>query len=197
MLAFIRTTYRRMGLDDLTTAFNAEFGLDKTIDQIRSTIRNHSMISGRTGRFESGHRPWNNGTKGQGLTGANRNSFKPGNVPVNVKPLGYERIGKDGYLEIKIAEPNPYTGAATRFLAKHVVVWEEANGSVPQGMIIRFLDGDKTNCTLANLVLVSRGENAILNKSGLTKLPADVMPSCIAYVRLRKKMCEKAKMEMR
>lgn len=190
-VAFIRTRYQFLSHVELATALNVEFGIAVTAGQVRSFVRNHHITCGRTGCYEKGNRPWNAGTKGQGLTGANVHSFKPGNVPANVRPLGFERIGKHGYIEIKVAERCPYTGFPTRFRSKHVVVWEQHHGPVPPGMLIRFLDGDKTNCDIANLAMVSQGENAILNKSGISGLPAEIMPSCIALARLRKKMGDK------
>ena len=34
--------------------------------------------------------------------------FKKGHVPKNHKPVGYERITRDGYIEVKTAEPNVF-----------------------------------------------------------------------------------------
>lgn len=42
----------------------------------------------------------------------------------------------------------------------HVVVWEEANGPVPKGMIVVFKDGDTMNVTLENLEIITRQEAA-------------------------------------
>jgi len=192
-VAFIRTRYQDLTYTELAAALADAFGIAVTAGQIRTFVRNHHITCGRSGRFEKGNRSWNSGTKGQGLTGRNKTSFAKGNIPSNTRELGAERISKDGYVEVKVAEQNPYTGCPTRFKAKHVVVWEQANGQLPPGMMLRFLDGNPLNCDPANLVLISRGENAILNKSGLTGMPAEIMPSCIHYARLRKKMAEKTR----
>lgn len=37
--------------------------------------------------------------------------------------------------------------------SKHVMVWEEANGPVPEGHMVIFLDGDRRNYKLENLAL--------------------------------------------
>lgn len=50
--------------------------------------------------------------------------FKKGHVPKNHKPVGYERITRDGYIEVKTAEPNV-------FELKHRLVWIEHNGEIP------------------------------------------------------------------
>ena len=48
---------------------------------------------------------------------------------------GTEVMTTDGYLKIKIAEPNVW-----RF--KHIIEWEKYHGEVPEGMLISFKDGD-------------------------------------------------------
>lgn len=78
--------------------------------------------------------------------------FKKGDTPVNHRPLGSERITKDGYREIKIAEPN-------RWQPLHRVMWEETFGPVPHGMIVQFVTKDKYNVHPWNLELKSRAQN--------------------------------------
>jgi hypothetical protein len=44
-------------------------------------------------------------------------------------------------------------------------VWEEANGPVPAGYIVAFIDGDPLNCELGNLRLLTRAENIARNRN--------------------------------
>ncbi|MDR0639231.1 MAG: HNH endonuclease [Spirochaetaceae bacterium] len=46
---------------------------------------------------------------------------------------------------------------------KHIAIWEAANGPVPQGHVVIFADGNKSNFDLDNLLLVSRQEFMIMN----------------------------------
>lgn len=46
-LNFIRDGYKQMGIPELTIAFNAEFGLNKTPQQIRAVIKNNRFTCGR------------------------------------------------------------------------------------------------------------------------------------------------------
>ena len=46
-LQFLREQWPRLGLGDLTASFNQRFGTDKTRQQIRSTLKNHKIVSGR------------------------------------------------------------------------------------------------------------------------------------------------------
>jgi len=191
---FLRTGYMSMNVRDLTRAFNRKFQLDKTEVQIHSTLTNHCITSGRTGQFEKGHAAWNAGTKGQGLTGANSGSFKMGNVPANRKPLGSERIdSKDGFILIKIAERNPSTGFPTRYKHKHVHIWEQANGPVPDDKVVAFIDGDKTHCGIENLMLISRAELLELNRRGYKDAPAELKASMLALVKLQVRTWAKEK----
>ena len=75
--------------------------------------------------------------------------FKKGDIPSNKKPIGSERIIKDGYTEIKVAEPNKWESP------KHRVIWEKVNGKISKGYALVFADGNKQNFGLDNLILVS------------------------------------------
>lgn len=180
---FIREQYRALSLRDLTSAFNARFGTSKSNQQIRSFTRNHTARSGRTGQFERGCKSWNAGTKG--VVKPNSGSFTKGSVPGNRKPIGSERIcAKDGYILIKVAQTNPYTGAPTRYLAKHRVVWEAANGPLPRGHVLSFRDGNKLNCELDNIILLSMAESLYLNRNGYSDLPDDLKPLMLTAAKL-------------
>lgn len=102
-------------------------------------------------RFQPGMTPWNLGKTG--YMGANATSFSKGQMPHNHRPIGSERISKDGYRERKVAEPK-------RWKAVHVLVWEAKRGRVKRGHIVAFKVGaDKLNPCLANLETITRAEN--------------------------------------
>ncbi len=183
-LAFLSEHYPKMAKPEMVKAFNAKFGESKTVAQIKVTLANYKIHSGRTGCFEKGQKPWNSGTKG--VCKPNSGSFQKGAVPGNIKLLGHERIcSKDGYVLVKISERNPYTGAVTRYRGKHLAVWEAANGPVPEGHVLRFLDGDKLNCALSNLELISKVENLHLNQLGYSDAPKQLKPTIKALAQLR------------
>ncbi len=75
--------------------------------------------------------------------------FKKGHTPHNHRPIGYERITKDGYRERKVEEPNI-------FKLVHRLVWEENYGEIPEGCNIQFRDGNRANCEINNLYIISR-----------------------------------------
>jgi len=189
---FIRNNYTGKSAAEMTAIFNSRFKANKkTLQQIKTFVHNRGITSGRTGCFPKGNKPWNTGTKGQGLTGPNRGSFKKGSVPPNRKPIGTERTcPKDGFILVKVAEPNPHTGAPTRYKHKHVYIWEQANGPVPKGMVVAFIDGEKTNCEPENLMLISRAELLALNRAGYGSALDKLKPSVLALSKLRVKTWE-------
>jgi hypothetical protein len=182
---FLRENYPLFTLVNLTDALNIRFGTVKTTFQVRVYLHNHGITCGRTGCFEKGIVPWNKGVKG--YMGPNVTSFKKGQIPNNYKPLGFERVTRDGYIEIKIAEMNPYTGFPERFRQKHVFVWEQAHGPVPKGHIVAFRDADKFNCDLDNLMLLRRNELLLLNQHKYNEAPDEVKPTILALARLEAK----------
>jgi len=189
---FIKNNYIKLSQRELTTMLNAKFNTGFTVGQIKTYVKNHKIRSGRTGCFEKGNTPWNHGTKGQGLTGPNSGSFKKGNVPANRKPLWSERVcSKDGFVLMKVPEVDPYTGFPTRYKHKHVYIWEQENGPVPEGVVVAFKGGDKTNCEPENLMLISRAELLRLNKHGYKDAPDELKPSILALAKLEVKAFEK------
>lgn len=158
---------------ELAQILNANFGLGLSVQQIKTYKHNHKFNSGLTGRFEKGGVPYNKGKKLD--KGPNRTSFKKGNTPHNYKPVGSERLSKDGYQEIKIKDPRTWA-------QKHVLIWEKAHGKKPKGYIVVFADNDKTNLSLDNLVLVPRRLHGILNqnKKKFVFNNADQLKTCMA-----------------
>lgn len=163
---FISEHYVGTGYQAMADLLNQTFGTSYTKGQMRAYYKNHKLDSGLRGYFQKGHIPFNKGTKGL-KQGGEQTQFKPGDRPWNYKPVGTERINTDGYVEIKIAAPNKWKG-------KHIIIWEEANGSVPKGHALIFADGNRLNVVLDNLILISRRELAVLNKRGLITNDAEL-----------------------
>lgn len=140
--------------------FNWEIG----INQIMAYMKNHKIKNDLNGRFQKGHIPVNKGKK---LTKelyekSKHTMFQKGNIPVNYKDIGSERITKDGYIMIKVAEPSSWQ-------LKHKVIWEKEKGKIPKGMAVVFRDNNKQNCIIENLILVHRRELLEMNKKGYCK----------------------------
>ena len=158
---------------DVANEMNQKFGLSLTKKQIKSYRRNNNLNSGLTGRFEKGRVPYNKGKKLPNMP-PNSGQFKKGNKPPNYVPVGTINYTTDGYPKEKIGEPN-------KWVLKHRKVWEEHHGPIPKGYSVCFLDRDKTNYDISNLILLSNEELARMNQNNyfssdpeLTKLGAGI-----------------------
>ncbi len=96
--------------------------------------------------------------KGNKPLKGNKATGKTGRHSWHSKPLGSERAIKDGYIVVKIAYPRVER-------LKHHLEWEKYNPPIDiRRECLMFLDGDKTNCSIDNLVKVSKHLISPLNK---------------------------------
>ena len=143
---------------DLHAAFQTRFDrTDVSKDAIKALCTRKGWKTGRSGRFVKGQVSITKGMKMPFNPNSARTQFKKGVLPHNHRGPGHERIcPKDGYVTLIVAEQNPWTGAKTRPVLKHRWLWEKANGPIPNGHVLKCLDGDKTNCDPENWELVSQ-----------------------------------------
>ena len=111
------------------------------------------------GCFVRGQHSWNKGLHYQAGGRSAETRFRPGQrigVAAELyQPIGTERITKEGYCSRKINDDMPLH---KRWRAIHILVWEAANGPVPKGHVLSFINGDKLDCRLDNLQLITRRE---------------------------------------
>lgn len=156
-LAWIEAN-RTMARRELHAAFVVKFRRgDVSQQQLTALCKRRGWLTGRTGRFAKGQPPSNKGKPMPFHPNSAKTRFKKGQTPANLKPLFHERIGKDGYVEMKVPVRNPYTGHKTRYMHKHRYLWEEENGPLPRGHALKCLDGDRSNTDPANWKAVPRG----------------------------------------
>lgn len=189
-IKFVTEKYPELSRKEMLAALNKRFGLSLRLSQLVSFVKNHKIRSGRTGQYGKGNRPHNTGTRG--VMKANSGSFKKGSRPTNYQPIGFERLTKDGYIEVKVSDRNPWKSSQSGwYRLKQIVVWERHNGVVPEGMCLRFKDGSRANCDIDNLMLVSRGENARLNSMGYNGQPDELKPVVLAIAKVDQAVYEK------
>lgn len=162
MKQFILDNYKGRYNQELADLFNQKFNTNVTSRTIKSYKANNKLNSGLSGKFRKGQTPHNKGKKmpKEVYEKVKHTMFANGNVPPNHRPVGSERISKDGYIEVKVAEPN-------KWRLKQRVVYEEAKGKIPEGCTIIFLDGNKRNFDIDNLRCITRSELLYLNCNGL------------------------------
>jgi hypothetical protein len=138
--------------------------------------------SARAHQFRPGQAPPNKGLRRPGWARGRmaETQFKKGDrlgaSQHNYRPIGTLRISKDGYLERKVTD-DPSLVPARRWTGVHRLVWEAANGPVPEGYVVCFLPGRRTTdeaaITLDALELVSRVE--LMRRNTLHRYPPEVV----------------------
>ena len=174
---FIRENVTGRSMKELANLLNEKFGTDYTTEQIKAYTARFKLRNGRDCRIKPGTIPPNKGKKGYCPPGCEKSWFGKGHEPNNHLPVGSEVMRTDGYLQVKIAEPNIWK-------LKHILVWEKANGPVPKGSVVLFLDGNHENTSLENLMLITRAELARLNQRNLIRDGADLTKSGVLVARL-------------
>ena len=169
---------------EIVELMNAKFEYEFNLGQIKGAIARYKLNTGFTGYFPKGNIPFNKGTKG--IMKANKTSYKKGNIPQSYKPVGTERITKDGYTEIKVKDPNVWK-------LKHRLIYEEHYGEIPKGYVVMFSDRDKSNFDINNLILISRNQLKTLNQNDLIKDDPELTKSGIILADLLIKINEKDK----
>lgn len=188
---------------EIGIAFADRFGIGLTRPQIKNAKSNLGVRSGTVGgRFEKGHVPANKGKTWaeygtpEGHARSRATTFRKGHIggrEGHIKPVGAERVSKDGYIEVKVGDglqerPN----ANYRF--KHHLVYEQAYGPIPSGCNVVFADHDKTNLDPGNLVAVDRGVWAVIRKMGYPYCDRESLEACINLARLKSMAAKAAKM---
>ena len=117
---------------EIVELMNKKFDREFTFELVKNAIGRYKLNTGFNGRFKKGNVPANKGQKGVCAKGAEKGWFKKGQVSINHKPVGSERIDVDGYTLIKVSEPN-------KWQLKHRVIYEKAYGPIPSNMAVIFL----------------------------------------------------------
>jgi hypothetical protein len=148
----------------IADAFYEKFGVLVNRMQIKNFKTHYKVKSGTIGgQFQKGHKTWNKGRKmdPEVYKKCAPTMFKKGKVSVNKKPVGSERVNVDGYVEIKVAEPN-------KWMLKQRYVYEQHHHiKLTSNDAIIFLDGNRLNNNIDNLFRMTRSALARFNQDGL------------------------------
>jgi hypothetical protein len=157
-------------------------GLRKTPEYMK-TAYECNKTNGQKAWYKKGGTPINKGRKmsPEQYEKCRKTMYKPGARPHNETYNGYERITKDGYIEVRIIK--------SVFIAKHRWVWEQTHGKLPDNMLITFKDKNPLNVNLDNLIAISKAEHMIRN--GIHNYPPEVVQTIRLLSKLNKKISEK------
>lgn len=186
-LRFVEKNLPGRSYREVYKTFEEKFKLGVSYNAFCLFCKNNGVKNGLDGRFvkgEKGRVPWNKGMKGLQV-GGKETQFKKGEESVNRRPVGSERLmQRDGYTYVKVAQPD-------KWRLKHHIIFEEAHGEIPSGYKVAWGDGDRTNFSADNLVLVSDRQMIVMNKMGLKSTSAEITKTGTIIAELKLKIAEK------
>lgn len=146
---------------------------------------------GRASRFQKGQRSWNKGMKGFDAGGRSAETrFVKGTVNGRaaelLKPIGAERVTKDGILQRKVREDGP---PQHRWKSVHSIMWEERNGPIPAGHVVVFRDGNTRHIEHENFELIDRAE--LMRRNTIHNYPPELKATMHQLRKLNKAIQEK------
>lgn len=195
MYEFVRDNSYGVPSAELAEIVNERFGTDINAVNMKAYCQRNGINRGISGWFQKGHVPANKGKKAseyvtpEALERSRRTQFKKGNIPQNYVPVGTITIVRGDKL-IKISDTGEQWGR-WKYLSRYT--WEQHNGPIPEGMCVAFKDGDSLNCDISNLILMTRGEIATMNKKGFRADIPEVTEAGLNVVRLMKTAKERRK----
>ncbi len=184
MEEYIRSIAKGKKTSEIAKAVSEHFGIEFSATQCKVYKDNHKIVSGLDCRFKKGDEPANKGQKmsPERYERCKATMFSKGNVPANHMEVGEYTHTTDGYLIRKVQE---HGTQRERFEYVHRKVWEDHNGPIPEEKMVSFLDGDKDNCDINNLVLIDNKENLELNRSNLRFSNAEFTKVGVAIAKVK------------
>ena len=148
---------------EIQEAFNNRFGCDISVGAVKAYMAHHKIRNGIVKVFPKGHTPANKGKK---MADSKTR-----------KPVGTEYVDPNGYIKVKIAEPD-------KWAPKQRYVWEKINGQVPDGYVVAFRDNNNQNMEINNLMLISKAERLVMNQF-YNKCPGEMKDTALLLADLR------------
>ena len=198
MYEFIRDHSWGVSSKEMAEMVNEKFGTNFTQTMMKQFRQRHGIKSGLTGWYQRGHAPGNKGKKLEEYVGEERaaeikkrisaTQFKKGERPVNEMPVGSIVVNSDGY---KLRKKQMTGSLWERWEFLHRAVWVEHYGPIPEDKMVSFRDSNPLNCDIENLMLISRSENAKINRRGLRFEDPDLTDAAVQMIRLENAIIEK------
>lgn len=171
-----------------------ELAPGRTIYEISEELRKHGIYRKPAQvRYRKTYLGITSGQVSRTTEKSRATQFKSGNLPHNTKPIGYERLSRDGYIEVKVKMRPSNPKCNDNFVLKQRLVWEAANGPVPDGCVIVFKDGNKQNIALENLACITRGQNAVMNQAHIRCDNPEVFDACLAMADIKSAVSRRKK----
>lgn len=198
MLEFVKQNAAGRTTQEITDLVNNKFGAGTiTKEKMRAYKKNHKIKSGLDCRFKKGRKPYNKGLtweeymSPEGQEKSRKTTFGKGHPPHNLREVGDQSKTTDGYHITKIKSEGIQR---ERWKYTHRLIWEEANGPIPEGKLVEFADGDRDNLDINNLILVDRAEHLGLLKMIPEREEPEITKTALNLIKLQN-IIKKAKEE--
>lgn len=164
-IEFIRKIYPYYENKEISKMVKNKFGFDvsaRNLINAKTIYKMPDKVIPNSGRLQKGVVPWNKGKRMSDETKKKlKNTFFKKGQTINNRPIGSTRLGNDGYLVIKIEEPN-------KWQLYQRYVYEKAHGvKLAKNEAVIFADGDRSNFDIDNLIKVSKANLCYLNSNNL------------------------------
>lgn len=180
-----------------------KLGLKKTEEFKRSAeaclLRRDPSV-GMPGRFKPGLVPHNKGIKRPGWSAGRmrETQFKKGQrsgfAEKNWKPIGTVLADPKGFMRVKIAERidgKPVGWSKEIWPLLHHRTWEQHKGPIPTGHKVVFRNGNRSDCAIQNLELLTDAE--LMQRNTIHNLPPDLVNTILLLGAIKRKVREHAK----
>ncbi len=130
--------------------------------------------------------PFNKGRKQveymtkQGIESSKKTRFKKGHKPKCMLSVGTEKLTKDGYIKVKISNPNKWE-------LKQRVIYEKHHGiKLKKRDMVIFLDKNNRNFKPENLKKISTVENMLRNSN--RNYPKEIIPTLLILNKIKNEL---------
>ena len=154
--------HNHMSASEMSKGINDEFSLSTSPDEIKGWRARTKNPRPTPSKFQKGHTPFSKGKKWdeymspESQARSRMTTFRKGDVPHNVQPLGSISI-MSGYWVMKVTNVG---NQHQKWKFLHRLLWEKENGPIPKGMNVVFRNGDRSDIRMENLILMNNKEMA-------------------------------------
>lgn len=185
---FIKENYLKLPVKQLANKTNSTFGrvsrfLKRNNLEIPAALVKQRQLASQK---QKGHIPFNKGLKQseymtpEAIDRTKKTRFKKGVPPKNILTIGTEVKTKEGYILVKIANPN-------KWMLKHRKIYKDHHQiQLKSTDNVIFLDGDNQNFNINNLKLISKVENMYRNSK--LNYPEEIIPTLTLINKIKKEI---------
>lgn len=186
---FIHAHYRELGSDRMKDEMEKTFGHYVSKFCLKRYRSEHGLLCDNNGQFEKGHVPFTKGKHPEeycspdALERMRGTYFRKGDGPHNTCPIGTIVLSTEGYFRIKVRDDLPQKWRNWKQLSH--VIWEKANGPIPEGMEVMFLNGNRKDVRIENLALVDNRRRGYMRNFQVDDEEVQKLGLLIAEVKVR------------